>query len=165
MNRRNLVGASLGAAVGLGLATQSPAKEAGMDHSKMDHSTMDHSKMDRSASGTAAGPFAALAASAAVCIADGEVCLQHCLEMLATGDKTMAGCSQTVRQMLAGCTALRDLALQKSAFTPRMAAVVLDLCRQCEAECDKHAATHGVCRACRDSCVACAKECGAVRAA
>lgn len=155
MNRRHLIGTGVGAAVALGQATRALAAAAEVDHSKMDHSTM----------AVANGPYPALAAAAGRCIASGETCLQHCLEMLAAGDRSMAGCAQSVRQMLSGCAALQELAVQKSAFTPRIAAVVFDICRQCESECERHAGTHAVCRACRDDCAACARECAAARAA
>ncbi len=103
--------------------------------------------------------YAGLSASIADCVQKGEVCLNHCLDLLGQGDKDMASCAKSVSQMLAVCGALRQLANQNSTHTAKLAAVAMDVCKQCEDECKKHAAKHESCKACGESCAACYKEC------
>ena len=101
----------------------------------------------------------ALATSASDCIQKGEVCLNHCLELLGQGEKEMADCAKSVNQMLALCGALQQLANQNSKLLPKLAALAMDACNQCEDECKKHADKHEACKACGESCAACAREC------
>lgn len=102
---------------------------------------------------------AGLAAAAADCVQKGEACLSHCLDLLGQGDKVMAACAKSVSQALAVCGALQQLANQNSAHTAKLAAVAMDVCKQCEDECKKHADKHESCKACGESCAACYKEC------
>lgn len=106
-----------------------------------------------------------LAQAAGDCVSKGEVCLTHCYELLAQGDKSMASCAKTAREMLAICGALRSLASQEAPALPKLAGVALDVCNRCEAECRKHEKTHAQCKACGDACAACAAECKKVAAA
>lgn len=101
---------------------------------------------------------AALAAAAADCVQKGQACLSHCLTLLGQGEKEMASCAQSVNQALALCEALQQLANQNSTLLPKLAAVALDACNQCEEACRKHD-RHEACKACGESCAACAKEC------
>jgi len=55
-------------------------------------------------------PYAALALAASDCLQKGQACLSHCLVLLGEGDKAMAGCAQSVNQMLALCAAVQQLA-------------------------------------------------------
>ncbi len=107
----------------------------------------------------AASANAALARSASDCIQKGEVCFSHCLILLGEGDKDMAVCAKSVSQMLALCGALQQLANQNAKLLPKLAAVAMDACNQCEEACKKHAEQHEECKACGESCAACAKEC------
>ena len=100
-----------------------------------------------------------LAASASDCIQKGQVCLNHCLELLGQGEKDMAACAKSVSQMLALCGALQQLANQGSLQLTKLAAIALDVCQQCQEECKKHADKHDSCKACGESCAACAQEC------
>lgn len=110
------------------------------------------------------GKYAALIAETTHCIDTGEACLSHCLVMLGEGNKELAGCAKSVRDLAAGCTALRQLAASNSPNTARMAGVVGQICKDCEEECKKHAAKHEVCRNCADACDSCARECQKVAA-
>lgn len=103
------------------------------------------------------GPYGALADSASNCIGDGERCLQHCLELLGGGDRSMEACAKTVRDMLVTCEAMRTLANVKSPHLKKMAAVCLDACKTCQDACDKHP-THAVCKRCGESCKKCIQE-------
>jgi Cys-rich four helix bundle protein (predicted Tat secretion target) len=105
----------------------------------------------------ASGNPAALAKSAANCVSAGEACLAHCVDMLATSP-AMAACAKTVTEVNAICTALEKLALQNAPSLAKQAAVALDACKRCEAQCRKFA-NMAPCKACADSCAACAAEC------
>lgn len=112
-----------------------------------------------------AGPkYQALVDSAQSCLATGEACLAHCLELLGQGDKEMAACAKSVNQMLAMVETLRKLAITESRFLPRYASLCAEMCSDCEKECRKHENKHAECKACANSCAACLKECQAVAA-
>ena len=110
------------------------------------------------------GKYAALTRAAADCLPVGEECLNHCLDSLATGDKELGACAKSVNQMMAVCDAIARLAAQNSNYTPKMAALAAQVCKDCEDECRKHAKKHAQCKACADACAACLKECKAVAA-
>lgn len=93
------------------------------------------------------------------CLAVGQACHQHCLELLAQGNREMAACAASVTEMLAACQALQQLASHKSKHLGKMARVALDVCKQCEDECRKHEKKHQACKDCAEACAACAKEC------
>lgn len=114
----------------------------------------------------AAGPVAsaaplnkALIDAAEHCAATGRDCLELCIRTLASGDKMMAECAGTVRQMLPLCAAVAELARLKSPLLKAVAAACAKACRECEASCQKHAGHHAECKACQESCKACAAEC------
>jgi Cys-rich four helix bundle protein (predicted Tat secretion target) len=93
------------------------------------------------------------------CIKTGEACINHCLDLLAQGDKEMAACAKSVNELLAVCAALQRLATVDSKFLPKYAKVSAEVCEACEKECRKHEKKHKECKACADSCAACLKEC------
>ena len=95
----------------------------------------------------------ALVGAASDCVSKGQVCLSHCHEMLANGDKSMAACAKTVSELLAVCGALVAVAAQGAPSLPKLAAVAFDVCTRCEAECRKHA-QHPPCKDCAEACVA-----------
>jgi Cys-rich four helix bundle protein (predicted Tat secretion target) len=101
----------------------------------------------------------ALYEAALACLRAGQICLDHCVRTLSTGDKSMAECAATVRAMLPLCEATAELALQRSAHLKALAAVCAKACRDCEAACKKHANHHAECKACMESCQKCAEEC------
>lgn len=139
MNRRELL---LG-----GMALAGAALAGSVQASEHDHHGHHH-----------AAPNAALAAAAADCVQKGEVCLNHCLELLGQGEKEMASCARSVNETMALCAALQQLANQNSAQLKKLAAIALEACQKCEEECKKHD-KHEQCKACGESCAACAKEC------
>ena len=106
-------------------------------------------------------PWQAVLDTAGICIEKGEVCLTHCIMLMGEGDKTMAACASSVRDMLASCRALITLAGAESKFAPKLAALCVDVCKACEAECKKHADKHKACKDCMESCAECAKACKA----
>jgi len=102
---------------------------------------------------------AALYDAALACLRAGDICLEHCVKSLSAGEKMMAECAGTVRQMLPLCGALSELAVQRSAHLKELAVVCAKVCRECEAACKKHANHHPECKACMESCQKCAAEC------
>lgn len=104
-------------------------------------------------------PNAQLIGTAGTCIEKGNLCIAHCLTLLGDGDKEMAACAKSVHQMLAVCTALQQLATQQSPHLGEMAKLAAATCKECEAECKKHADKHAACKDCMEACAACRKEC------
>jgi Cys-rich four helix bundle protein (predicted Tat secretion target) len=158
LSRRAALGFAA-AAVTLGAAAARAAE--GMDHSQMDHSQMDHSKMDHSGMDMGA-KHKALIDTASACIAKGEVCVAHCMDLIKGGDTAMVECMKTVSIMMPMTAALVRLAALDAKRLKELTAVCKDVCADCEAECKKHADKHAVCKACMDSCTACIKECKAL---
>jgi hypothetical protein len=60
--------------------------------------------------------------------------------------------------MLAANAALLRLASTKSRHAAALAKVAVDVSRDCEAECRKHAEKHPICKACGDACARVIKE-------
>ena len=106
------------------------------------------------ASGAEHSPPHDLARAIAGCVTEGNICMQHCLVALATGDTTLAECSKTVRDMLAICGATQTLVASNSPRTKAAVQLCVDACTDCEAACRKHAEKHAVCKACADACAA-----------
>ncbi len=100
-----------------------------------------------------------LADTASACVLKGQVCLSHCLTLLAQGDKGMAKCARAVNQMLALCTALQSLSAQGSEFTPALARTAAEACSRCAEACKPHIHHHAECKACYEACQACIKQC------
>jgi Cys-rich four helix bundle protein (predicted Tat secretion target) len=98
------------------------------------------------------GGHQALLDAARACVADGQTCLAHCLEMFKSGDNSLAACAQSVAQMLPACSAVAQLASLNAKRLGEFATACRDICEDCEKECRKHADTHAVCKACADSC-------------
>ena len=104
------------------------------------------------------GGRTSLIRAAGECMVEGEICEAHCQAMLATGDTTLASCSAVVRDMMAGCSALTQLAASDSKRLPAMAAVCATILEDCKAECEKHP-EHEECKACGMACDKCIAEC------
>jgi len=88
------------------------------------------------------------------CVSSGNACLQHCLNLLGTGDTSLAECSKAVRDMLAVCGAEQTLVLGESPRAKTAAQLCIDVCTGCEAACRKHETRHAVCKVCAESCAA-----------
>jgi Cys-rich four helix bundle protein (predicted Tat secretion target) len=103
--------------------------------------------------------------SANACVKTGLLCLDHCLQSMATGDVSLAGCARSTDQLLSVCGTLAKLAGTKgSPYLPAMAKLALTVCQDCEKECRKHADKHATCKACADACATCAGECKKIAA-
>ena len=146
MQRREMLG-SLGALALAGVAASAAAQQGGHHHH------------------IHAGPASAsLLTAASECVRTGDICLAHCLVALADGDTAMAECAQSVNELLAACTALQKLVAQDSKYAKRTAALVMEICRDCEKECRKHEKKHSQCKDCGDACAECEKQCKAFTA-
>jgi len=110
---------------------------------------------------TGGSKYQALIDSTHACMATGDACINHCLESLGTGDKSLAECARTVEAMLPLVTATGKLAAQDAKRLKELAAVCGKACRDCEAECKKHE-QHPECKACGEACNRCAAECDKV---
>jgi Cys-rich four helix bundle protein (predicted Tat secretion target) len=93
-----------------------------------------------------------LAEAAHGCIAKGEACIAHCLAMFAMGDTSMGGCAKSVHEMHAVMQGLAAAAASGSKPLPALAKVAMEFCKDCEAECKKHADKHAECKECMDAC-------------
>ncbi len=149
MNRRELL---LGAAAMAAAATAGKAFAAEHNH---DHMNMVH---DHHSPRTDT-----LIAAAADCALKANLWVQHCIGLMGQGEQDMAACAQTSSQAAALCTALQQLASADSKHLPQLAKVVMDVCKECEEECRK-TERHPECKACKEACVACYKECQAIAA-
>ena len=113
-----------------------------------------HAAVGRAADPPAAGvgKGQALTNAAAECVRVGQTCLQHCLDELGKGDKTLAECAQMVNQMLAVCRAVGPIVDANGKYVRPMAQLCADVCTDCEAACRKHAQHHAICAQCADTC-------------
>jgi Cys-rich four helix bundle protein (predicted Tat secretion target) len=93
-----------------------------------------------------------LAEAAYGCLGKGQSCLSHCIGMLAAGDTTMAGCAPAVHDMHAVMVGLAAAAASGSRHLKDLARVAMSFCKDCEAECRKHADKHPVCKDCAEAC-------------
>jgi Cys-rich four helix bundle protein (predicted Tat secretion target) len=108
--------------------------------------------------------YQALVDSASKCSSVADICVGHCIDMLAGGDKTLAACAASSREVAVVCSGLRSLAAQNSPHLASYAKLAADVCKSCEVECRKHL-KHQVCKDCADACDACAIECDKVASA
>ncbi len=105
--------------------------------------------------------YKSLEDAAAHCVATGNDCLRHCLGMYAMKDTSMSGCADAAYQVVAACGALQALAAVKSPHVAAVAKGVEQICKDCQAECEKYPKV-AECKACGESCKACAAECAKV---
>lgn len=118
--------------------------------------THDHDKM--ASTGASKNKYSKAMMSAIHCQLAAEACLAHCINEMGKGDKTLAKCANSTREVIAACEAFVKMASSESSFTGKIADLCEDVCKSCAAECKKHAEHHSVCKDCMDSCLSCAKE-------
>lgn len=106
----------------------------------------------------------AVISAAAHCMESGQKCMDHCLDLFAAGDTSVAVCARKVQEMLPMCQTLMTYATLKSPHLKAIAALCIKVCADCEKECRKHELHHAACKACADSCKECIKACEAVTA-
>lgn len=150
MERRELLKVAAG---GLMLAAAGNAAFAA-DDAKHQHTVHKHTQKNQS-----------LIDAAANGVKLGQACLQHSLEMLSQGEnKGMAVCAMRVSDMIAACAAIEQLANYNSPHLPKMAKVVMDICKDCEKECRKFEKEMEICKITADACVTCFNECKKIAA-
>lgn len=108
-------------------------------------------------------PYHDLVKSAQDCIAKGNTCLDHCFQLLISGDegKEMAKCAESVDEMLTMTNTLMELASKQSKHVKAFAALCKQACEDCAENCKPHADKHQACQDCMEACKTCAKACGA----
>jgi Cys-rich four helix bundle protein (predicted Tat secretion target) len=120
-----------------------------------------HASHGASSTKPAGAAHPALLAASSDCVVKGQLCLAHCLRLLAGGDKSVADCAVQVSQLLALCGALQDLAAQGAPLAIKTAKLALEACTTCAEACKPHVDHHAECKACYLSCLECAKACRA----
>jgi Cys-rich four helix bundle protein (predicted Tat secretion target) len=98
------------------------------------------------------GGDASVADAAQACLAKGQTCLSHCIGMVAAGDTSMSGCLRTVHDMHAVMSGVAAAAASGSRHLGALARAAMEFCKDCEAECKKHADKHAVCKDCMEAC-------------
>lgn len=99
-------------------------------------------------------PTLDLSLAASACVANGERCVDHCLDLLRNGDDSLGPCSKAAHDMVAICRAMVTLAASKSPMLKKYIAICKEACETCAAECEKHK-MHDPCKRCAESCRAC----------
>lgn len=137
LSRRSMVGLSVALGAGaLGLATGT--RDVSAEMAKEKGAVAEMSIVD----------------VAARCIAMGEKCNAHCLDVLRSGDASLAECNRSVSVMLAVCHAVARMAALESERLPDIVKVAHQTCDDCRIECEKHADHHPECKACGEACAA-----------
>jgi Cys-rich four helix bundle protein (predicted Tat secretion target) len=78
--------------------------------------------------------------------------------MYAMKDTSMSGCADAAYQVVAACGALQALAAVNSPHVGAVAKGVEQICKDCQAECEKFPKV-AECKACGEACKTCAAEC------
>ncbi|MDF3819916.1 four-helix bundle copper-binding protein [Leptospira sp. 96542] len=107
---------------------------------------------------TSKSKYAKVMMSAIHCKLAAEICLSHCIVELGKGDKSLATCAESTKEVIALCDSFISLASQSSKYTKKLASLCAEVCEACAKVCEKHANHHAVCKDCMESCLACAKE-------
>jgi len=105
-----------------------------------------------------AGKYSKALMSAAHCKLAAQICLSHCIAEMGKGDKTLAACASSTREVMAACDSFMQMASLDSGFTKKMAKLCEEICNSCATECKKHSTHHKVCKDCMNSCISCSKE-------
>jgi Cys-rich four helix bundle protein (predicted Tat secretion target) len=109
-------------------------------------------------------PNSAVIDTSQACIKAGSACLDHCFELLISGEegREMAECANSVNEMLTMTNTLMQLASQKSSHLKAFAGLCKSACEDCAKACNKHADKHAACKTCMDACKDCAEACDKV---
>lgn len=145
-----LGGAALAGAAGA-LAAASPAHAGGGPHAEHDHHH-DHPGHGSHEAHGRDSQHQALIDAALRCVAKGEACVPHCVDLLAGGDISLGECLEKVIVMIPMCTAVSRAAGVDATRLKEIAKLCGDICADCEIVCRKHAEHHAVCKACADAC-------------
>jgi Cys-rich four helix bundle protein (predicted Tat secretion target) len=144
--------AALVASPRLAEAEQDP--HAGHNMGQMEH--MDHAGHE--GHGKPASQHQALIDAALDCVAKGEACVPHCIDLMGKGDTSLVECLKSVLAMMPMCTAVARVAALDAPRLKDLAKLCGEVCADCEKVCRKHAEHHAVCKACAESCASFVKE-------
>ena len=144
MNRREVLFAAGGAAAAgaLGAFTPNSAIAAG-EHKHEHHTTSEN---------------AAFIDTSLECIKTAELCLNHCFEVLGTGDTSLVECAKSVKELSFICESTFKAASNDSKYLIALVGVAAKVCADCEKECSRHK-KHKTCLDCAAACTACLREC------
>ncbi len=84
--------------------------------------------------------------------------MNHCFDVLGTGDTSLVECAKSVKELSFICESTFKAASNDSKYLKGLVAVAAKVCADCEKECSKHK-KHKTCLDCADACLACLKEC------
>ena len=146
--RRDLLKGAVAASAALAAGSSTSAFAGKQDHSHMNH----------------ANPNVGIIDAAQSCMKNGQLCLDHCIDLFKMGDNSVANCADKVTEMLAMCTALSQMASYQSKHLAKFAKVCAAVCKDCKKACDEHADKHQACKDCSDSCKECIKACEKIAA-
>lgn len=159
ISRRNVIIGAAAAATSLlarnSFASSHEGMEQGHSHGHKENGSMHsgHKMADM-----------ALIDAANSCLKHGEICMDHCIELVKAGDTSIAACLASVSEMLASCAAISKLAAYQSVHLPAFAKACIAVCEDCEKECRRHEDKHIECKNCAESCKECIAACKKVAA-
>jgi Cys-rich four helix bundle protein (predicted Tat secretion target) len=150
MQRREFIGASVLAASGLAVSSafaQDKAKTSG----KLSNLNFVNPDVQKELTS-----FAELLSR---CSLKGQICLHHCEDRLAKGEKEFGPCNTSVQQMVIICDATGKLASMNSVRVKEMLEACINSCQACKDACDEHKAhwAHGMHLDCKDCSEICDK--------
>jgi len=87
------------------------------------------------------------------CIQAAQVCIAHCQQLLAQGDKSLGACLRTALDTETACGAVLRLAGLNSRFTAAFAKQSVPVMQACVEACKEHVDHHAECKACHDACL------------
>jgi Cys-rich four helix bundle protein (predicted Tat secretion target) len=94
------------------------------------------------------------------CVAKGQVCINHCLELMATGDTSVAECAKSVNLTIPFCDAFARFAVADADMLKDMAKMCVKVCDNCEKACQEHEDEHVECFECAEACRNSIRACG-----
>jgi len=160
MQRRDslkILAASTGAIIASKNSLAFAAEKKGEDHAKM------HSQQTAT---TAAGgkptgkpSFEELNHAAAHCNHVAQMCVGHCFNLIAQGQKNMLECAQSALEVSAMAEALSRLAGLKSDLSAAQAKACIAACEKCMKSCEPHINHHALCKSCYEACKDCMATC------
>lgn len=102
--------------------------------------------------------YTELVISALHCIQTAQYCRAHCIELIKSGDTSLADCLEAVTDTISVCETLVQLSASDNRHLKAYASVCIDICKDCEMECEKHQEKHKECKECMLSCIDCIEQ-------
>lgn len=100
-----------------------------------------------------------LVEAALECVARGQACISRCLDLMASGDTSVAECARSVNLMTPFCDTFARFAVADSALLKDMAKMCVKVCGNCEQACKEHEDEHVECHECAQACRDSIREC------